>query len=114
MKYEVMKKWVAALRSGRYKQGRGALQSSDSFCCLGVLCHLASEEGVQVHKSDEGIIKGSQLGAQASVKDWAQIADCHSCFTSFANGNTSLTYLNDVGFSFQEISDEIEKYWEIL
>lgn len=32
--------WLAALRSGRYKQGRGRLELCGEFCCLGVLCHL--------------------------------------------------------------------------
>src|ERR1700722_19140718 len=33
-------KWVAALRSGEYKQGDGKLhnRTDDSYCCLGVLC----------------------------------------------------------------------------
>jgi len=39
-------RWIAALRSGKYKQGNGALKSNDPddpesaqyyFCCLGVL-----------------------------------------------------------------------------
>lgn len=35
---EVKNKWVAALRSGRYKQGTEKLHNEDdnSFCCLGV------------------------------------------------------------------------------
>lgn len=36
------KKWVRALRSGRYKQGRNALRTHlGSYCCLGVLCKVA-------------------------------------------------------------------------
>jgi hypothetical protein len=50
MKYltkEVMDKWIAALRSGQYNQGRGKLKSSNGYCCLGVLCDvLPSEAGV--------------------------------------------------------------------
>lgn len=45
MKQEVMKKWVKALESGRYKKGKNRLCSisengTRSFCCLGVLCDL--------------------------------------------------------------------------
>ena len=42
---EVVKRWVAALRSGEYKQTQGQLWSGDGFCCLGVLCDLAAKDG---------------------------------------------------------------------
>lgn len=37
---EFAEKWVAALRSGEYKQGTNYLfnESKDSYCCLGVAC----------------------------------------------------------------------------
>jgi hypothetical protein len=35
------KKLVTALRSGKYKQGRGLLRSNDNkFCCQGVACDI--------------------------------------------------------------------------
>lgn len=34
-------KWVAALRSGRYKQGNGMLLADGKYCCLGVACAAA-------------------------------------------------------------------------
>ena len=35
-------KWLEALRSGRYKQGRYRLRNNgDEFCCLGVLCDIS-------------------------------------------------------------------------
>lgn len=38
MPKELKAKWVAALRSGEYKQGIGAMRSADDgYCCLGVL-----------------------------------------------------------------------------
>lgn len=38
------KKWIDALRSGEYKQGKSTLydQITNSFCCLGVACVVAS------------------------------------------------------------------------
>lgn len=39
MKPALKKKWVDALLSGEYKQGKGVLQKSGRFCCLGVLRH---------------------------------------------------------------------------
>jgi len=49
MKKRVLTKWLKALRSGKYKQGRGALcqidkKGAESFCCLGVLCDLYNKE----------------------------------------------------------------------
>lgn len=45
---DAAKKWVAALRSGEYRQGKGALVTEDGkYCCLGVACHLYEMEGVQ-------------------------------------------------------------------
>lgn len=42
----LVKKWVAALRSGKYKQGKGVLRSEKGkYCCLGVLCDVASPKG---------------------------------------------------------------------
>lgn len=38
----LQKEWLKALRSGKYKQGRGWLRDAeDGFCCLGVMCELA-------------------------------------------------------------------------
>lgn len=52
MNREVRDRWVAALRSGDYAQGARALAYRESvstelrYCCLGVLCDLASRDGV--------------------------------------------------------------------
>ena len=49
---EVKEKWLTALRSGDYTQGRHYLAteredgSGFDFCCLGVLCDIAVKEGV--------------------------------------------------------------------
>lgn len=32
--------WAKALRSGKYKQGKGCLEKDNKFCCLGVACKL--------------------------------------------------------------------------
>ncbi len=44
MNAKILKRWSAALRSGKFKQGRGTLRLDDGkgqrWCCLGVLCEL--------------------------------------------------------------------------
>lgn len=50
MKKLVAEKWVKALRSKKYKQGRNALKMKNNstgmtrHCCLGVLCELYQQE----------------------------------------------------------------------
>jgi hypothetical protein len=44
MKESIKKKWLQALRSGKYKQTAASLQDGDGFCCLGVLCDLYAKE----------------------------------------------------------------------
>jgi hypothetical protein len=40
MDAELKSRWVAALRSGEFKQTRGRLKMGNSYCCLGVLCAI--------------------------------------------------------------------------
>jgi hypothetical protein len=64
MKAELKEKWVSALRSGKYRQGKAALRGcagiglsdDDSFCCLGVLVDVVSPEKWQVQPSGFGAI----------------------------------------------------------
>lgn len=53
MNPEVKTRWLEALRSGEYVQGREVLHLAadvagpeQRFCCLGILCDLAYREGV--------------------------------------------------------------------
>jgi hypothetical protein len=44
MNPEIKQKWLNALRSGEYPQGRNSLRNGNGFCCLGVLCDIYSKE----------------------------------------------------------------------
>lgn len=47
---EFKKKWIAALRSGDYKQGHKMLKSKDDkYCCLGVACEII---GIKIKDSE--------------------------------------------------------------
>lgn len=63
MKADIKTRWLEALRSGDYTQGRQKLcQLTDpmerdaglSYCCLGVLCELAVADGVIEKSISEG------------------------------------------------------------
>lgn len=47
MQPDLKKRWVKALRSGRYQQAHGRLMEGhrEGFCCLGVLCNVVKPRG---------------------------------------------------------------------
>lgn len=52
MDTELKQRWVEALRSDKYKQGRKRLRNpdyQDEFCCLGVLADLIDPEAWHGH-----------------------------------------------------------------
>lgn len=114
MNQEVKQKWVAALRSGEYKQGAGYLKNSKGeYCCLGVLCDVAKKEGQKVvekylpslhtYTFDE-----SKAFLPMSVADWAQLST-EAPYVLVGGGMDRLDHLNDSGdFSFDQIADLIE------
>ena len=65
---EVVKRWVAALRSGEYKQTQGQLWSGDGFCCLGVLCDLAAKDGGPQWERDS--FAGSSAHPEIAMWNW--------------------------------------------
>ncbi len=113
MNEAVRVKWLAALRSGEYKQGTNFLQKEDEFCCLGVLCDLAVKEGVippGEYSDDWGpdvkvmlFAERSSLLPEAIVK-WAGFEHDNPQIDDIPLG-----YMNDkLGKTFSEIADAIE------
>lgn len=122
MNPEVKAKWLEALRSGEYKQGKERLQAGDRFCCLGVLCHLAVEAGViqepywEVEEGRGPVASYHQETAvlPKPVSEWAGL------YVTLYDGNTvpdsnpradedPVAALNDRGAPFDYIADAIEK-----
>lgn len=119
MNAQVKERWLAALRSGKYKQTKGALNRGDNhYCCLGVLCELAIEEGVVLGWVDTvgktldkslGII--SVVGGDVesailpkAVVEWAGLPE------SNPTAGECLAEANDYGRDFNYIADLIERY----
>lgn len=109
MKKEWAKKWVKALRSGKYKRGTGQLKKGDKYCCLGVLCEITGKP----YDGDRG-----NLPVEVRV---LVNTNNHSGYIENEQGETtiSLIHLNDhicpakkKGFKY--IADIIEKHWEKL
>jgi len=140
MNKEIAQQWVAALRSGKYKRGTGALKTNDGLhCCLGVLCDLHSATGdgywtpaaspsdkpyyttANNHRPDRNYSSHSSAYLTSVVREWAGIGS--HCPTvpievdGFPPKKISLAEINDEANAeagFDQIADLIEKHWEIL
>ncbi len=109
---EIKARWVAALRSGEYPQGRHGLRGKDEsrFCCLGVLCDLHAKEGLG--EWNRGGYKGIDLRYEdevcylpISVLKWSGLEE-----RAPRIGEVTLSGLNDEGKSFPEIANLIEAH----
>lgn len=128
MRKEVMKKWVRALRSGKYKQGESFLKcdwtrKGTRHCCLGVLCELYNNNMKKNKKKtipettkDSGVHKFGRSDSLLPnvVKKWAGMKSNEGAFKDQYGMLTSLTDVNDFGDSFKKIATIIEKNWETL
>lgn len=98
MNQEIKQKWVEALRSGKYKQGKRVLRSGDKFCCLGVLCEVV---GIDYN--------GNLPYLPSDVMKLAGL-DCKNPIVSYSREEITLASLNDdLNFSFHSIAEVIER-----
>jgi hypothetical protein len=105
---ENRKKWVEALRSGKYKQGFYDLRDVyDNFCCLGILCEIAGEEKYLDEDNNFWIYgpkeENNTAGATDFAKDFVGLIDGLGHFESGV-----LSSMNDNGVPFDQIADVIE------
>lgn len=111
MNTELARKWVAALRSGKYEQGRGRLYSKidDTYCCLGVLCKVA-----EIPHGTGPYERAFMFDVQGNLESFSY-TPCREWWNHNFGYSTDIGYdkyftLNDnVGMSFAEIADVIEK-----
>lgn len=119
-------KWLAALRSGEYKQGMNCLMQESpegerSYCCLGVLCDV-SDTGEWEQRTVGGEVQeqfywrsmdnqGRPTINTADVPDhlakpWGLLERSEP----LSDKQSRLMHMNDDGqFSFNEIADWIEE-----
>lgn len=115
---DIKARWVDALRSGRYEQGRNRLRTGDRYCCLGVLCDLAVKDGVGEWTGGGNFThNGNPLNTSWSsltngVADWAGIDAIDPGVWVERDGRRerlALASLNDEGVPFDKIADFIER-----
>ncbi len=110
---ELRKKWIEALRSGKYKQGRNALRpDEDCYCCLGVLCDVSGfgQWGSGLFKSHyllehERRFEHYDTGLPSSLRQAVGLTEDHEVL---------LVNLNDCGdkATFPVIAEKLEQIFE--
>lgn len=115
MKPAIKRAWVKALRSGKYKQGRGRLRMRENtFCCLGVLCDLHNKQLKRSLWKRDHSISGHWLYGKKyndavltnGVMRWAGLRQSDPRVGEFA-----LTQCNDAfKLDFKRIARLIEKH----
>jgi hypothetical protein len=118
MKEHIKTKWLEALRSGEYQQGKYRLKRNNKYCCLGVLTDLHRKtkkkkdcKWIKLADGDESYF--NSIGAlNIKVQKWSGIDSAGGFFKYPTNNKTNtLASLNDTGKSFKQIADIIEKYF---
>lgn len=134
MNPRVKQLWLGALRSGEYQQAKKSLRDGteggpDYFCCLGVLCELAVQDGALPEPSKDGTgtwTYGGRFWDEANqrydddmswsalpmrVQDWAALRGADPVIWADRDTyrNNSLAEINDSGASFDLIADLIEE-----
>lgn len=123
MKQEIANRWVAALRSDKYKQGKDMLRPEPGhYCCLGVLTDLYlrehGQDWGQDAYSDDTCLAGEVMRWADMLSDCGELsADKQGVCDVHAESLVDLNDGNSQGVrqhTFAEIADVIEKYWEVL
>lgn len=114
----VKRKWLAALRSGKYKQTTGALYDSanDAFCCLGVLCHIEgadkedlmfSGQPADVDMFTDALLDYDEMTTEQASKHSNK---AFSFSVKYKKKLTPLSVLNDGNkLTFKQIANIIER-----
>lgn len=102
---ELKAKWLEALRSGKYIQGKHALRTLENgFCCMGVACDLIDPQKWDSDVSPDG--DGYNWGAIRTGYTDDALAVALGISKDMA---AELAHLNDnCGKTFAQIADHIE------
>lgn len=105
---ELQLKWLEALESGKYKQGRFRLKNDsngqDTYCCLGVACEVAGIKPVLVDNArweyeEMFSVPPDRLVSELGLND----------MNGMIMGEGCLINMNDSGSTFAEIAQFIRE-----
>lgn len=71
---KMKRRWIRALRSGKYKQGHDRLRTEDNrFCCLGVVCDIVNPDGWRGGRhSGSKVLLGKRLAKKLGIASWIE------------------------------------------
>ncbi len=113
-KENLVEKWTEALKSGRYKQNKNSLISSDgcSYCVIGVLCDIIDPFAWRVYydrSNEKNFINPSFSWRNFSYTtipyNIPNLLSNHKIDSSFIR---NLSFMNDKGYSFETLAAIIE------
>lgn len=109
----ILNEWVAALRSGKYKQGQRYLRScNDTYCCLGVLLDIErvqweTTEGYDAYYAMNDNAESRLLYfGDSGVSTEGDISPC--AVYDGTNERNFLISMNDAGLPFHDIATVLE------
>ena len=110
MNKDVKAKWVAALRSGEYKQTQNRLREGNAFCCLGVLCnlHAKAHRRIAADQTRPSVYMDHTHELPEDVMVWAGLGTDIGDKVVINGRKRSLAEHNDQGRTFKQIADAIE------
>jgi len=88
---KVKKKWLAALKSGKYRKAKGHLKHHGRHCCLGVLCDLFDPAGWEDHDygGSTKLYAGRDTTPPEEVIEWSGLTEL--ALTRLMNANDETT-----------------------
>lgn len=121
------RKWIAALKNGTYPQARHHLRIGNSYCCMGVACDLIYSKGWVPCEDGFGFSLPNEKGQIMSTNEFVlpairRVYGGMGPLGFYVNGtfpdgeggsmdikHLSLTALNDLGATFEELAEVLTK-----
>lgn len=124
------KEWIAALRSGAYRQVKARLYDGEGYCCLGVAASLSGiepveEESFPHEEYDRWTFDGEPLTLPLAGMHWLGVENVNPSIDlpvefrttqgkrdsdDYVNPSMDVATLNDSGFTFNQIADLVEYF----
>ncbi len=114
----LQKKWIEALRSGKYQQGKGMLNRGDQYCCLGVACEVLGLPKGPIDYINKMLYIDDEAPNEVHTvfmpgNSWKKLGLFNYNGAPSNSYDDSLVGLNDKGLTFEQIADILEKKPEV-